>query len=142
MQMLAQRGVIAGGILIEQPAQIGFTHCRRCRAGAEPGKLQPRAVIIVRVGVACRFERGHRTVTIAELIADGAERKPGGGKTRCDRDGLRQQVGCSNKVAPPGEFDGCLVTAIADKVAGRYKQWAGIGHETLAPQSIVIIYHS
>ena len=59
---------------------------------------------------------------------DGAERKPRGGKTRCDLDGLRQQIGCSNKVAPSGEFDGRLVTAIADKVAGGYKQWAGVGH--------------
>ena len=128
MQMFAQRGVIAGGILVEQPAQIGLTHCRRRRAGAEPGKLQPRAMVIVRIGAACRFKCSHRAATIAEPIADGAERKPRGGKSRCDLDGLRQQIGCSSKVAPPGEFDGRLVTTIADKVAGGYKQWAGVGH--------------
>jgi hypothetical protein len=97
--------------------------------------LQPRAVIIVRIGAACRFECGDRAVTIAEPIADGAERKPRRGKTRCDLDGLRQQIGCSNKVAPPGKFDGCLVTAIADKVAGGYKQWAGVGHLGMIPKS-------
>jgi hypothetical protein len=65
---------------------------------------------------------------IAEPIADGAEREPRSGKIRCCLNGLRQHIGRSNKVTPPGEFDGGLVTAIAEKVAGRYKQRAGVGH--------------
>ena len=63
-------------------AHIGCSHRRRGRAGAEPRKLQPRAVIILRVGAARRFECRDRAVAVAEPIADGAERKPGGGKRR------------------------------------------------------------
>ena len=131
VQVLDQRGVIAAGILVEQPPQIGLGHRRYLWAGAEARQLQPRAVIIIRVGAARRTKGGYGGIAIAEPVADGAERKPGGGEARRSFDGLRQNIRCAGKIAARGELDGGLVPAVADEVAGRYKQWASVGHATL-----------
>ena len=80
VQVLDQRSVITAGILVEQPPQIGLGHRRYLRAGAEARQLQPRAVIIFRVGVARCTKGGHGGIAIAEPVADGAERKPGSGE--------------------------------------------------------------
>jgi len=131
VQVLDQRGVITAGILVEQPPQIGLGHRRYLRAGAEARQLQPRAVIIFRVGVARCTKGGHGGIAIAEPVADGAERKPGGGETGRSFDGLRQNIRCGGKIAARGELDRGLVPAITDEVAGRYKQWASVGHAAL-----------
>src|SRR5215472_9076700 len=123
VQVLDQRGVIAAGILVEQSPQIGLGHRRYLWAGAEARQLQPRAVIIIRVGAARRTKGGYGGIAIAEPVADGAERKPGGGEARRSFDGLRQNIRCAGKIAARGELDGGLVPAVADEVAGRYKQW-------------------
>ena len=88
-------------------------------------------MIIVRVGEARRAEGGDGAVAIAEPIEDGAEREPGGGKAGRRLDRLRQDVCRGAEIAARGELDRGLVKAIADEVAGRYKQWAGVGHATL-----------
>src|SRR5262249_40058704 len=88
VQIDSQRGVVTAGILIEQPPYIRLGHGRLSRTGAEPLQLQPRAVIVSRVGAACRTERRHCAVAIAEPLADGAKRepavaKPGAASTVC-----------------------------------------------------------
>ena len=98
-------------------------------------KLQPRAVIILRVGAAHRPKRRHSAVAIAEPVADGAEREPGGGEAGSDLDGLHQNIRCRGKIAVCGELDRGLVTAVADEIAGRYKQRAGVGHAKLLERS-------
>ena len=95
--------------------------------------LQPRAVIILRVGAAHRPKRRHTAVAIA--VADGAEREPGGGEAGSDLDGLHQNIRCRGKIAVRGELDRGLVTAVADEIAGRYKQRAGVGHAKLLERS-------
>src|SRR5262249_46561596 len=140
VKILSQRGVVRAAILIDQPPYIRLGHGRLSRTGAEPLQLQPRAVIVSRVGAACRTERRHCAVAIAEPLADGAKREPGGGEARRGLDGLHPNIHGGDKIAASGELDRGLVTAVADEVAGRYKQRAGFGHETLAPGSIMIIY--
>ena len=80
-EAFGERRVVARGILVEQPAHVGFAHRRRGVAGAEPGELEPRAVIILGVRVAGLLERGNGAGAIAEPVADGAEREPGGGES-------------------------------------------------------------
>ena len=121
--------------MVEQPADIGFGH-RRCGiAGAEPGKLQPRAVIILRIGVARLLESGDRAVAVAELVADGAEREPGRGEARRKLDGLRQDIGGAGKIAARGMVQRPFVAPVGDQVAGRDKERAGVGHRELASRS-------
>jgi hypothetical protein len=52
---------------------------------------------------------------------------------------LHQKIRCGAKIAARSEVDRGLVTAVADKVAGGYKQWAtigaGIGHAKLLQNS-------
>ena len=93
-----------------------------------------------------RPKRRHSAVAIAEPVADGAEREPGGGEAGSDLDGLHQNIRCRGKIAACGELDRGLVTAVADAIAGRYKRRAGVGHAksfgTLALGSMMIIYDS
>src|SRR5215471_8842372 len=81
MQMLGQRGVIAGGILIEQPAQIRFGHGGRPFRNAKSRQLQARAMIVVRIGAARIVERGHGAGAIGKPIADRTKREPCRGKS-------------------------------------------------------------
>jgi hypothetical protein len=68
-----------------------------------------------------------------------AECEPGGGEAGRSLDGLGQNNRCRGKIAARGELDRGLVTAVADKVAGGYKQWttigAGVGHAKLLERS-------
>ena len=105
MQMLGERGVVAAGILVEQPAHIGLGHRRSGFAGAEPGELQPRAVIILRIRVARPLESGDGAGAVAEPVADGAEREPGGGEVRRQLDRLRQNIGGSEEIAARRQVD-------------------------------------
>ena len=96
-ELLGQRRVVARGVLVEQPADVRFAHRRGGVAAPEPGKLQPGAVIIVRVGVAGLFECRDSAGAVAEPVADGAEREPGGGESRREFDGLREDIGGTGK---------------------------------------------
>ena len=89
MQMLRERGVVAAGILVEQPAHIGLGHRRRGLARAEAGELQPGAVIVRRIGITGPLEGGDGAGAVAKPVADGAERKPGSGEIRRQLDRLR-----------------------------------------------------
>ena len=143
MQALGERRVVAGGILVEQPADIGFGHRRRGFAGAEPRQLQPRAVIILGIGVARLLERGDGAVAVAELVADGAEREPGGGEAGRQLDGLRQNIGGAGKIALRGMIERPFVAPVGDQVAGGDEERAGIGHRAmLAWRSEMTIYDS
>src|SRR5208282_2263701 len=55
-ELLGERRVVARGVLVEQPTDVGFAHRRGDVAAPEPGKLEPGAEIIRRVGVAGLFE--------------------------------------------------------------------------------------
>ena len=117
-QALGQRRVVARGILVEQPAHIGFAHRRRRLAGAEPGELQPRAVIILRIGVAglsnaatapARSPSRSRMAPSANQAVANARRK---------LDGLRQNIGRAGKIAARGMIDRPFVAAVGDQIAG------------------------
>ncbi len=97
--MPGQRGVIMRGILVEQPAHIGFGHRRSGFAGAEPRQLQPRAVVVRGVGIAGLPERRDRAVAVAEPVADGAEREPGGRELRRKLHRLHKNIGGGGKIA-------------------------------------------
>ncbi len=92
-EAFGQRLVVAAGILVEQPADIGFGHGRRGFAGSEPRQLQPRAVIILGIGIAGMAEGGNSAIAVAKLIADRAKRKPCGSKARRKLHGLHQDIG-------------------------------------------------
>ncbi len=144
VQPFRERSVVALGILVEQPADIRFGHCRGCFAEAEPRQLQARAVIIVGVGVAGLRERRDRAVAVAEPVADGAKREPGRGEVRRELHRLRQDIGRRGKVAARGKLDRRLVAPVGNQIAGRHKEWAGVGHSRVisgpsgaeSPQSI------
>ncbi len=141
MQALGERRVVARGVLVEQPADIGFGHRRGGFAGAEPGQLQPRAVIILGIGVAGLLESGDRAVAVAELVADGAEREPGRGEARRQLHGLRQNIGGAGKIAPRGMVERPLVAPVGDQIAGGDEERAGVRHRAmLAWRSEMTIY--
>ena len=95
---------------------------------AEPRELQPRAVIILGVGVARLREGGHGAGVVAEPVADGAEREPGRGEARHQFDRLRQNIGGGGKIAARGLVERPFVAPVGDEIAGRDEEWAGIGH--------------
>ena len=86
-------------MLIEQPPHIDRGHRRRDLAGAEPRELQPRAVIVLGVGVARLLPGRDRAGAVAEIVANGAEREPGGGEGGRELDRLRQDIGGAGEVA-------------------------------------------
>src|SRR5262249_16708760 len=76
-EALDQRLIETRGILIEQAAHINRRH-GGCRiGGAEACKLQRRTVTVTRIGLQGSPKGLDRTVAIAALRADFAERKPG-----------------------------------------------------------------
>ena len=95
--------------------------------------MQPRAVVILGIGVARFLERGNRAVAIAEPVADGAEREPGRGEARRQLDRLRQNVGGAGKIALRGVIERPFVAPVGDQVAGGDKERAGIGHRCVIP---------
>ena len=118
VEALHQRLVEIRRVLIEQPPHIDAGH-RRCRlAGAEPRQMQPRAVIILAVGVARRGKRGDGPVAIAHRLADRGEREPRGGKARRRFHHLRQDVGRRGRVAALKIIQRPLVAPVGDQIAG------------------------
>ena len=115
---LQQRRIEGLGMLIEQPPHIDRGHRRRDLAGAEPSELQPRAVIILGVGVARLLPRRDRPCPVAEIVANGAEREPGGGEVGRKLDRLRQDIGGAGEVALRGVIERPLVAAVGDQIAG------------------------
>jgi hypothetical protein len=95
-------------------------------------------VIIVRVGAARRAKRRHRAVAIAEPVADGAEREPGGGEARRRLDRLRQNIGRGGKIAARGEDTN--KGPLLGPVSVMQSSYNAVG--TLAPGTIMIIYDS
>src|SRR4029077_21207369 len=91
---------------------VSLAHGRRRFPGAKAGKLQAGAVIVIRVGVAGLFERRYGAAPVAELVADGAKREPGGGEGGGNLDGLGQNVGGGDKIAARGLVDGPFVAAV------------------------------
>ena len=134
MQMLGERGVVAAGILVEQPAHIGLGHGRSDVAGTKARELQPRAVIILRIRVARPLESGDGAGAVAEPIADGAEREPGGGEVRRQLDRLRQDIGGSGEIAARRQVDCRLVAPVGEEVARGDEERAGIGHAVRLPE--------
>jgi hypothetical protein len=115
MQMLGQRGVVAGGTLIEQPAQIRFGHGGRLFGSPKLRQLQARAMIVVRIGAARIVERSHGASAIGKPIADRTKREPCRGEIRRCLDCLRQDIRRSDEVAARPKFNGRLVAAIATR---------------------------
>ena len=80
LEPLQQRLIEACRLLIEQAADIDSSHCRHARAGAEI----ERAAAERRDNPPDRRRApspgGDRPVAVAEIVADRAEREPGGGE--------------------------------------------------------------
>ena len=80
------------------------TEGKAAPAKTEPGKLEPGAEIIL-AGSASRalFECRDSAGAVAEPVADGAEREPGGGESRREFYGLREDIGgFTGKIAAGG----------------------------------------
>ena len=118
VEPLQQRRIEGLGMLIEQAAHIDRGHRRRDLAGAEPRELQPRAVIVLGVGVARLLPRRDRPCPVAEIVANGAEREPGGGEVGRKLDRLRQDIGGAGEIALRGVIERPLVAAVGDQIAG------------------------
>ena len=103
-------------------------------AGAKARELQPRAVIILRIRVARPLESGDGAGAVAEPIADGAEREPGGGEVRRQLDRLRQDIGGSEEIAARRQVDCRLVAPVGEEVARGDEERAGIGHAVRLPE--------
>src|SRR6185437_3256713 len=105
---------------------------RRCGvARSEPSELQPRAMVILPVGCAYLFEGRNRSFAIAEPVANGAQRKPSGGKARRQFQRLHQDIGGAGKVATRRMVERPFVAPVGDGVAGGNEQWAGVGHDVI-----------
>jgi hypothetical protein len=141
-KVLGERRVVAAGILVEQPADIGVGHRRRGLAGAEPGQLQPRAVVILGIGVAGMPKAAMAPLAVAEPVADGAEREPGRGEARRKLDGLRQDIGGAGKIAARGLIERPFVAPVGDQIAGGDEKWAGVAIACAAPPAGMLIYDS
>ena len=85
-------------------------------------------MIVLRVRVARLFKRGDGAASVAEPIADRAERKPGRGELRRQRDGLRQNIGSAGKIVARRLVERPLIAPVGDQIAGRDEKRAGIGH--------------
>ena len=71
-------------------------------------------------------------VAVAEPVADGAEREPGGGEAGRQFDRLRQNIGGAGKIAARGMVERPFVAPVGDQIAGRDEKRAGVGHRVLA----------
>src|SRR5208282_2453924 len=131
----------ARGVLVEQPTDVGFAHRRGDVAAPEPGKLEPGAEIIRRVGVAGLFECRDSAGAVAKPVADGAEREPGGGESRRAFHGLREDIGGAGKIAARGKIEGPVVAPVSDEIAGGDEERSGIGHAVLASRREMVIYY-
>ena len=127
-KVLGERRVVAGGVLVEQAADVCVAHRRINLAGAEAGELEPGAVVIVGIGVAGFFEGGDGAAHVTEPVADGAEREPCGGENGCQRDGLHQDLGGAGKIAARALGERPFVAPVGDQIAGGYEQRPGVGH--------------
>ena len=78
--------------------------------------------------IARLLERGNGAVAVVELVADGAQREPGRGKTRRQLDGLHQNIGGAGQIALGGMIERPFIAPVGDQVAGRDEERAGIGH--------------
>ena len=108
------------------PARAGRTaphivagHRRRRLADAEPRQMQPRAVIVLAVGVARRRERRDRAVAVAQPArgsspsANQAVAKPGAVSTTCTRiSAAAAEIAALEIVQRP------LVAPVGDQIAG------------------------
>ncbi len=80
---------------------------------------------VPRVRLARRAERRHGLVALAELFPDFAEREPGGGKVRRQRDRLLQQLGGGGKIAPQLQIAREFEAAVGGQIAGGEEQARG-----------------
>ena len=97
--------------------------------GAEPRELQPSAVIILRIGVARLASRRRSPVRVAEIVANRAEREPGGGKAGRQLHRLRRISAAAGKIAARGAIERPFVAPVGDQVAGGDEQ----GPSVIAP---------
>jgi len=83
--------------------------------------------------------RPRRAGLIAQTIADGAKREPGGGKAGSQFHRLRQNIGGAGKIAFRGAIKRPLVTPVGDEIAGRNKQRAGLAHRSRPSKQCLFI---
>ena len=96
---LDQRPLEARRVLVEQPTHIGRGHRRRRLTNAEPGQMQARAMIVLGIGVARRFEGSDGARPVAGRSRMHAERKPRGGEPR-----RQSATACASTSAAAGEI--------------------------------------
>ena len=79
--------------------------------------MQPRAVIVLAVGIARGLECGHRSVPVAGLLADHRKRKPGGGEARRGFHHLFQNFGGRGGIALLEIIERPAVAPVGDQIA-------------------------
>ena len=92
-----------------------------------------RAVAVVGIGDARFAKRRDRRVALAELLANFAEREPGGGKAGRELDGLQQQIGGGDEIALQLQVAREFEPAVGDQIAGGQEQARGHRLEPIRP---------
>ncbi len=80
--------------------------------------MQPRAVIVLAVGVARRRKRRDGAVAVAHRLADRGQREPGGGEARRGFHHLLQDIGRGGGIAALQIIQRPLVAPVGDQIAG------------------------
>jgi hypothetical protein len=106
------------GLLVEQTTEICAGHRWRAFARPEPRQLQSGAVVVLRIGVARVLPGRDRPRAGAEIVADRAKRKPGGGEGRRKLHCSPQDFSGSNQIARGDAFDRQPILAVGRGVAG------------------------
>ena len=80
---------------------------------------------VLGVGVARFPERRDRRIALAELLADFAEREPGGGKAGRKFGRLQQQIGGGGKIALELQIAREIEPPVGNQIAGGQEQARG-----------------
>src|SRR3954469_8570574 len=124
VEIVDQRRLEFWRILIEQRPHIGRRHGGEL-LGAQQHQPQACAVPVVGIGHLRFPKRRDRRSVLAELFANFAERKPGGGKRWGKLGRLQQQIGGGHKVAFEVQVARKIEPAVGNQIAGRQKQACG-----------------
>ena len=80
--------------------------------------MQPRAVIVLAVGVARRRKCGDGAVAVACRLTNRGQREPGGGEAGRGFHHLRQDIGGRGRIAALQVIQRPLVAPVGDQIAG------------------------
>src|SRR5262249_39158300 len=84
----------------------------------EPRQLEPRAMIVLRIEVACPLPGCDRPLAVAQIVADRTKRKPSRGERGREFDGVHQYRGGAGEIAARNPLERRSVALIGRSIAG------------------------